>query len=174
MTAKQLPSSELLRQLLCYEPETGNLFWRERENPENSNALNTWNKRWANSLALAYVDPSSGYKVGRLSGSRVYSHRIIAAIVWGYYPEEVDHINGDRADNRLLNLRSCSRSQNCKNLKLPSDNSSGHIGVGRKDKGWRARIFGIHLGTFENIDDAIAARKEAEAKYGFHPNHGRR
>jgi len=163
-----------LRQLLRYEPETGNLFWRERENPKNNNALNTWNKRWAGNLALAYVDPSNGYMVGRLGGFKVYSHRVIAAIAWGYCSEEVDHKNGNRTDNRILNLRPCSRAENCKNLKLPSDNSSGHIGVSRKGKGWRARISGVHLGTFKDIDDAIVARKAAEAKYGFHPNHGRR
>lgn len=173
MSAKELPSPELLRQLLRYDPDTGKLYWKERSNPENSNAKNTWNKRWAGKLALDYIDPSNGYRVGRLMNRRTYAHRVILAIYSGKHPEEVDHINGDRADNRIKNLRACSRLDNCKNLKKPKDNTSGHIGVSKKGNGWRARIFDIHLGTFKNLDEAIAARKKAEAKYGFHPNHGR-
>jgi hypothetical protein len=173
MSTKELPSPELLRQLLRYDPDTGKLYWRKRLNPENNNAKNTWNKRWANNLALDYIDPTNGYRIGKLMGRKVYAHRIIWAMHSNKYPREVDHINGDRADNRITNLRACTRSENCKNLRIPIDNTSGYIGVGRKGKGWRARIFDIHLGTFESLEDAIAARKEAEAKYGFHPNHGR-
>lgn len=174
MSAKELPSPELLRQLLRYDPDTGKLYWRERSNPENNNAKSTWNKRWSGKLALNYTDPSNGYKVGQLMGRKTYAHRVILAICSGTHPEEVDHINGDRADNRIKNLRACSRSENCKNLKKPKNNTSGQIGVGRKGNGWRARILGIHLGTFDSLNDAIAARQEAEAKYGFHPNHGKR
>lgn len=174
MSKKELPSPELLRQLLRYEPDTGKLYWKERDNPKKSNAQNTWNKRWSGKLALDYIDPSNGYRVGQLMGRKVYAHRVILAIYSGKHPEEVDHINGNRADNKIKNLRACNRLENCKNLKKPKHNTSGHVGVGKKGNGWRARIFDIHLGTFNSLDEAIAARKEAEAKYGFHPNHGKR
>lgn len=84
---------------------------------------------------------------------------------------EIDHINGKPNDNRKINMREVTHSQNMKNLKLPSSNTSGIKGVhySKIENKWKAYITynkkHIHLGTFINKKDAINARKEAEDRY---------
>lgn len=91
---------------------------------------------------------------------------------------EIDHINHIRTDNRIENLRLVSRLTNMKNKSMYANNSSGVTGV-RWDSRfgeWISRITTngkiIYLGSFDNINDAITARNVAEAKIGFHDNHG--
>ena len=87
----------------------------------------------------------------------------------------VDHINGDRRDNRRGNLRGATKSTNAMNSPLPSDNKTGYKGIIRrtdypyKTPRWRAIITvdgkRIGLGTFRSIEEAGKARKLAEEKY---------
>lgn len=84
---------------------------------------------------------------------------------------EIDHINGDGLDNRVENLRICSRKNNSRNRKLSKNNTSGYKGViwiNRLNK-WRARIKvdykTIHLGYFVSKDDAARAYNLAASKY---------
>lgn len=105
-----------------------------------------------------------------LSSNGVFMHRVIMNC-----PNElvVDHINGEesRNDNRKSNLRIATPSQNCMNRKIQSNNTSGITGVYfDKDKNkWFSTICishnSIHLGYFDNKEDAIKARKDAEEKY---------
>lgn len=186
MAKRPLPSPEVLRQLLRYEPETGKLFWKERgpewfktkdrRGPEW--AMRGWNSAFAGKEAFTTL--TNGYRQGSVFGRGCLAHRLIWAIVHGEHPpEEIDHINGNRSDNRISNLRSVSSLDNAKNICRRSDNSSGTTGVmwNRASGKWRARIMvdqkEIHLGQFADIQAAIAARKAAEWKLGFHPNHGR-
>lgn len=186
MAKNTLPTPEELRKLLEYDPATGGLRYREawpdlfaREGKLSREArCNKWNMNHAGKAAFRVSD-SQGYWSGSLFGVRVCAHRVIVAMATGQWPDAVDHINGDRQDNRLANLRAVSRAENAKNSAKPRSNTSGHIGVGwRQDLGrWRATI-GVngkarHLGTFESLEDAIAARAAADEEHGFHPNHGR-
>lgn len=181
MAKRPLPSPEVLRQLFHYDPETGKLFWKERprEYFVSDKGYACWNGKNAGKEAFTTVG-SSGYHEGRIFGMLERSHRVIIAIHEGRWPaEEVDHINGDRTDNRILNLRVATRSENASNVRRRSDNTSGHMGITywpTRDK-WNARITvrgKTHsLGYYSNKSDAIAARKEAEVRHGFSPNHGR-
>lgn len=109
-----------------------------------------------------------GYIAGKVNGKDVYLHRFIMG-----YPEGkvVDHINGDKLDNRKQNLRICTIRQNIMNAKVSKNNTSGYTGVSlRSDRElYRANIMvnrkQIYLGSFEKIEDAILARKQAEEKY---------
>jgi hypothetical protein len=75
-----------------------------------------------------------------------------------------------------------SRAENARNIALRANSKSGHIGASYRKKNpnakWRAQIMHdgkrLELGCYENIEDAVAARKAAEIRLGFHPNHGRR
>lgn len=107
-------------------------------------------------------------------------HRIIWKMVYGVDPPDViDHINGDSRDNRLNNLRAVSQKENARNMKMSRSNTSGHTGVGvdSSGRGWGAHIKvdgkTHRLGTFDTFEEAVAARKTAERRFGFHPNHGR-
>lgn len=167
-----------LRLRLRYEPETGKLFWREAA-PEHFKLPRlhlAWNKRFAGKEVGAKLN--NGYLYVNLKKCVMLVHRVIFAMVYGYWPEQVDHINHDRIDNRLINLREATFVTNGQNISLPADNTSGRIGVYwfRQRGVWYARIYvdgkNHHLGYFKEKADAIAAREAAEIRFGFHPNHG--
>jgi hypothetical protein len=120
------------------------------------------------------------YEKIKVDGKVYKSHRLAWFYVNGKFPDgEIDHINGNTLDNRICNLRDVSSEGNCRNRTKRADNKSGVTGVlwyppsGK----WQAAIVHnkkkIHLGYFVDIEDAKKARKEAEVKYGYHPNHGR-
>lgn len=103
------------------------------------------------------------------------AHRLAWFMVNGDWPEgEIDHINGMRDDNRLINLRSVTRAENAKNIKLRSDNSSGFLGVIRHQSGWKVCISNKYIGYTGCLGKAIAMRKNAEQGMNYHKNHGRR
>ena len=123
---------------------------------------------------------SSGkqYVLFTIKGATTKLHRMIWLYVHGELPVFIDHINGDGTDNRLINLRSVSRIENNKNRRLNENNTSGACGVNKRNdcRGYFVTIKvkgnAIYLGAFDNLDEAISARKDAELKYGFHENHG--
>lgn len=174
---------EQLHILLRYDRETGRLFWRERSpdifqtKGSALRACKIWNTRYSGQLALDKFN-DAGYRCGRIFGRIYRAHRVIWAMQFGEWPDEIDHINHDRADNRLINLRNVSRKQNMKNVSLAVNNTSGVIGVSKRGDcfGWRARIKlnGVerHLGSFATIEEAKAARVLAQKELGFHENHG--
>lgn len=184
MAAKALPSQSLLLQLLRYDPETGKLFWRER--PASMFALSqrddrmgrTWNTRYAHKEALTAIG-THGYRSGSIGKAKFLAHRVIWKLVTGEEPEQIDHINHIRLDNRLANLRASDVVENARNMTRRRDNSSGVTGVHWHKPGnkWRAQIKSrggkISLGLFDEFDQAVAARRAAEVEYGFHENHGR-
>lgn len=170
---------ETLRRLLRYEPETGLLFWRSRSDDmfPSPSAAASWNARFAEKRALCSRD-THGYLGGRIFRHCFLAHRVAWAIHHGFRPEQVDHINGIREDNRIANLRSVTKSENAKNCAKRVDCSSGVTGVywNRRAGRWAAIVYAekkrFFLGYFDNIEDAAMARREEAAKRGFHPNHG--
>lgn len=104
-----------------------------------------------------------------------YAHRLAWFMTTGTWPkDEIDHINGKRDDNRLINLRPVTRKENTRNTKLRSDNSSGFSGVKRHQSGWKVVVSRRYIGYTGCIGKAIAMRKEAETRMNYHKNHGRR
>lgn len=184
MAKRELPTPEVLRQLLRYDPETGTLYWLKR-GPEwfsdchkGRSALGRWNSRFAGKPALNCV--RRGLRHGSLLDKSVTAHKVVWAFVHGVWPtHEIDHINGDATDNRIANLRDVPHGENLRNMSLRSDNSSGFTGVTffRSSQRWGAQV-SINgttksLGTFKTRDEAIAARESANAELQFHLNHGR-
>jgi hypothetical protein len=109
-------------------------------------------------------------------------HRLIWCLFNGDIPEGmvIDHMNGNHQDNRIENLRMTTRSGNQRNMKMSRRNKSGTMGV-YWDKHFNRWHVGIgmngkrkHIGYFTEKDAAVAARKQAEKLYRFHPNHGRK
>lgn len=170
-----------ISKLLKYEPETGKLYWlvRPAELFPTKRAASTWNSRYSGKEALISVG-RDGYPFGRIYDQQYRAHRVAWFVHTGSWPKNhIDHINGDRTDNRIVNLRDVTRSENQRNQKLDVDNTSGTCGVcwHKQRQKWQARIKingrSIHLGLFDDIDLAIAARLKASVENGFHPNHGR-
>jgi len=180
MANKPTISVETLRQLLTYNPETGSLTWLPRPLSmfATQRHCSVWNARYAGAEALTALH--NGYRCGDALGHRIIAHRVAYALHHGRWPEgDIDHINGNRADNRIVNLRAVNRQTNMQNAKRSKANSSGVTGVcwDRRRCKWRAYIVISYrqrsIGEFVNLDDAIAARQAAEIEFGFHENHGR-
>lgn len=177
-------SHELLRRLFIYEPETGKLYWAKRTPDVFTDGLvgknakcSRWNTRWAGKEAFA--NGSVGYRNGHVLGVPLLAHRVIWVIVNGEWPDQIDHIDGDRSNNKVENLRSVTPAENAKNRCLHPHNKSGYSGVcWISPRGvWEASIVSQgsrhFLGYFESKADAIQARQRAERKLGFHKNNGR-
>jgi len=166
---KRLPPIEELRRLFDYDPETGVVT---RKVAVNNNK--------AKKGDFVTSKDIKGYLRVTISGKRVKLHRVCYALYHGHdpYPMQCDHVNHDRTDNRICNLRLVTNQENQKNRSKIKSNTSGVCGVcfHKTLKKWHAYIAANgkreHLGTFTNKADAIAARKAAEIKYGYHENHG--
>jgi len=159
----QLPSQAELRALLDYDPDTGVLTWRIATSPR------------ARAGAVAGTTQSCGYRQIGVNGRRILAHRIAWAISIGEWPaSQIDHINGIRDDNRILNLREATPGQNNQNQRRAKSHSkSGFLGVYfRADRGqWQAdiRIDGKnkYLGRFATAELAHSAYLAAKAD--LHP-----
>lgn len=182
MANRPLPTPEILRQLLRYEPETGKLFWRERGQRwfKSRRDMEAWNTRFADTDAFVTKHPG-GYLTGSIFGVRYLAHRVIWAMFHGEEPpEEIDHRNLVKSDNRINNLRPADKSTNQRNIRKRINNTSGFKGVSRTrdpKRPWRAciKLHGKYysLGTFLTPEDASAAYATAAKHYhGEYANAG--
>lgn len=172
-----------LKELIDYDPETGLFTWlpRKRDWFKSVGQWKNWNGRYPGSVAGTVG--KKGYRTIAIHDKLYKAHRLAWFYVHGRWPtDQIDHINGDRDDNRITNLRSVSNSINGKNKKRDHRNVSGYIGVtpypyhGTMKWVARIRVDGRlkHLGYFDTIQEAAVARKAAERIFGFHPNHGKK
>ena len=145
------------------------------KNKEDGNFRHTKN----NELA-GYRHPQGYIYISIGCNKRITAHRLAWLYEYGELPNGViDHINHDRADNRICNLRDVTNLENHKNRKMHSKNTSGATGVhfNNKNKKYRAYICvkgkRKHLGMFENLEDAVKAREKAQKEFNFHKNSGR-
>jgi len=163
-------TQRFLKEVLDYNPASGVLVWRKSRGSVKTGTV-------AGSEWLS--KDGKRYRQIRILGSLYYAHRIVFLYVDGCMPsEEVDHINGNGLDNRWCNLRLVSSSLNRRNTRLSRQNTSGVVGVSWLDD--KKKFFAQikinretkFLGYHNDLISAVAARKNAEVKYGFHRNHG--
>lgn len=161
-------TQEHLKEVLEYDPETGIFRWKVSHSRVRAGAIaGTLNPR--------------GYIQIMVDGRCYQAHRLGWFYVHGNMPpNEIDHINHIRDDNRLCNLRLATHTENQRNLSIQRNNSSGFAGVSwnKSSKKWKAQIQingkQQHIGYFDKIEDAAMARKAASERYGFHHNHGKK
>lgn len=140
----------LLRQLLYYDPVSGLFTWMvARPNrPIGSQA--------------GYLS-AKGYRIICVDGVQYKAHRLAWLYMTGVWPnDQVDHLDGDKDNNRWVNLRSASTQENCCNRVAHCTNTTGFKGVTKKGEGrFIAQIMvrgqKLHLGSFNSPQEAHAA-----------------
>lgn len=142
-----------VREVLDYDPETGVCRWRVTLSRRAMAGTIAGNITWA------------GYRAISIDRRNYQLHRVIWFYVHGEMPKQIDHKNGVRDDNRLVNLREATYSQNGANQRRRINNTSGFKGVHRAGERWRARIEvnrrHISLGMFDTPAEAHAAYMNA-------------
>ena len=158
-------TADQLRQLLTYDPQSGNFRWRWRE-PHDQYGK-TWNTRYAGQVAGTPTIPK-GYVQILLNGYLYLGHRLAYLWMKGEWPPfEIDHRDHNPANNAWKNLRRATSSQQRMNALKRSDNTSGVTGVwyDRRRTKWIAEVIADgkkhHIGQFATLLEAKAARDEA-------------
>jgi hypothetical protein len=149
LAPKTLPAFAVLEAAFSYDPSTGTIINRVAATSRREGGVADW---------LA----KNGYRQLSLQGEFFYSHRIAWAL---FYKEEpppfIDHKNGDKGDNRIENLRAATHSENMRNTRLRSDNSTGVKGVTRYNGLWRGSVTvggrRYYLGQFPSKEEAASA-----------------
>jgi hypothetical protein len=148
-----------IHELLRYEPETGNFFWKVTKSPtavagQRAGSIN-----------------AHGHMNLQIDKKMYAAHQLVFLIHHGYIPKEIDHINRVKTDNRIENLRECTSTQNKGNLSRPSSNSTGVRGVSlnRRSGKYHAqiKIMGkqTYLGRFDTVEEASVAYEGAARLY---------
>lgn len=175
-----IPTQARVLEYYNYDPASGHLIFKERPESEFSAPRYSDHLKRVGEVA-GHVD-FQGYCKVCVDGANYPAHKIIWLMMYGewvQYPKhEIDHINGERSDNRLSNLRKVTKSENQRNTTMRVCNTSGVHGVNwkptyNKSGGgrWVARIWNgprhVYLGSFKEKRDAAIARQAAERALGY-------
>ena len=153
----------MLHEIFAYCPETGDLIWRV-------DRVTGFGGTISKAGDVAGCKDGRGYVVVKTGGKRYYAHRVAWLLHYGEEaPQHIDHINGDKSDNRLCNLRAATPSQNRCNVRSAAKPASGFKGVVRHYNRFASyiRVQGEkkYLGVFDTPEQAHAAYAAAAEKY---------
>lgn len=152
---------EELREAFAYDPETGDLFCKRR-----NIILKPKGKDYRR---VVYKNET----VGRI---QLYQHRLVWLLHYGTIDESlhIDHINGNRTDNRISNLRLVPQKVNACNTKLRTDNRSGHVGVAyhKSSDKWMVKVGGRYFGVHKRKHQAVAVAQKMREVLNYGPSHG--
>ena len=173
-------TQQFVREAFDYDPETGVLTRRrlDRRWFRRDQDWRDYNRRWAG-LEVGGVTSSKYVQVTILGEQALYVHRVIWLWMTGDWPDEIDHRDRDRRNNKWSNLREVSHTENGRNQRMRKNNTTGVTGVYRtkQRKFWasigssRAGNF-KYLGRFDTLGEAGEARRMAQEQYGYSPGHG--
>ena len=158
-------TQDFLKSILDYDPDTGKFTWRVSRGNRRSGKI------------AAIEANNSGYVQIKINGKSYKAHRLAWLWMTGAWPKDcIDHIDGDKTNNRFSNLRECTHAENHQNSKGRSHNTSGFTGVSLYKKlgryGANIRVNGkqIYLGLYDTPEQAHAAYLEAKANlHTFNP-----
>lgn len=179
---KEHINKEYLQECFIYDKTTGNLIWKKRpvSHFKTIHAMN-WNNRRFVGLQVGNVKTlkrsKTQYLATRVNNIFFAVHRLVWMYHFGIIIDskmQIDHIDGNGLNNKIENLRLVTQSINNRNKPLQSSNKTGVNGVNwhKSAKKWQARITDLDgkrldLGRFDNFEDAVKIRKDAEKIYGY-------
>jgi hypothetical protein len=155
--SEQKMNQEMLHKLFVYK--NGRLYWKV----SNTNRIKVGD--------IAGYITEHGYRKIRVEKKQEYEHRIVFLMHHGFLPKHLDHIDGNKLNNKIENLREATHSQNMMNVKIKKNNTSGTKGVcfDKQRKKWLVRITiqnkDIHLGRFDDLELAELVAIEGRDKY---------
>ena len=158
-------TQEELKSVLSYDSITGHFYWLKGSNKGKIAGC------------ICGSLPNQGYWEITVNKKRYRAHRLAWLYTYGVFPDKVlDHIDHNRTNNAISNLREADVHINSKNKTLYYTNRTGYPGVSEHGKNWKARI-GVNgtkvlLGVFPTFEEAVAAKKAGEKLLSYHQNHG--
>lgn len=165
---------ERLHQLLDADFVEGKLYWkhRPREHCKSNRHFIQFNTRCAGQEAFTSIQ-SAGYPFGTIEGHYFTAHRVLYAMYHGFWPNEVDHIDGDIKNNSITNLRNVTKSENMKNKRVKTGSITGFLNIHPYNKNG---IY-VNLGALgvrrafgqDQLEEAIAFRDKVRAENGYSP-----
>lgn len=180
MADQDLPTADELRQLFVYDPETGVLRWQARapsyyahltDSKANASAK-AFNRKRAGKEAGGFSP--AGYRLAYAQGRLIPSHRVAWCMYYGDWPAgQIDHIDGDRANNRINNLRVVTIAVNLRNREYKPRGRSGVVGVywHKRSRKWQARLYlkdrAPYFGNYDTVEEAERAITIARKALGF-------
>ena len=161
MSYRKEVTIEMLREMIDYNPETGDMVWKEREGRARGRAV----------AGQPVGTPHPPYRQVTIYRNKLYVHRVAFALAHGRWPEPYcDHINGDPSDNRACNLREATHLESARNVRGHRISRSGVKGVHwhLTNRRWCVRIFNKnrqrYFGSFNTIDEAAAVARSVRKK----------
>ena len=168
-TSKADLTQELVGKVLRYDPISGTLIW----------ISNLHSKRAVPNSRAGSLVKSTGYRNISLFGRTYLEHHLIWFIHYGVWPSgQIDHVNQQRDDNRIVNLRDVSKAENARNRTRNPNSKLGEHGIwfNKRTHKYVAEITlngkKVYQKSFTDLDQAIKERKEKSLELGFHINHG--
>lgn len=150
--AKPILSQEYLKSILEYKD--GHLYWKNHK-------YNALNGKKAGTLS------TTGYWNLNIANNQYKAHRLIFMIHFGYLPKIIDHIDNNKLNNCIENLREANNAQNLHNQKIRKTSFTGikNVHWSKKDKRWVVQINGKYIGQYKDMELAELVAQEARDKY---------
>lgn len=172
-------TQEILHEILDYNPLTGIFIWKKRtmKYHEKERDMKAWNTKYAGKYAGTEKNNNGRFYVYiKIFGINYRAHILAHMYMTGEKSNVIDHGDGNTLNNIFTNLKNGTTVDNCRNMKLFSNNTSGFCGVYKRKNKWHAQIViegkKVHIGTFHDIHEAAAARQKYNELYGFSARHG--
>lgn len=175
---KDLPSPEFLRKIISYDPLSGFFTWKERTegmfkggNTGTIGRCKAWNAVHSGNRCLISVKDNQ-YLYGRVLDKNMYAHRVAWAMYYGEWPKhQIDHINGDRTDNRIENLRSVTCAENAKNQMTRRNRVFSGVYQDKRCMIWVCQIQRQHVASSSCFGKIMKIRNSEYRKRGFQQRH---
>jgi hypothetical protein len=143
---------EELEKILDYDPETGILTW----------TVDSRNHTCKKGMAAGYIDDGL-YRRIKINNKSYRTHRLAWLLFYKEHPRHyIDHIDRNKLNNAIINLRDVTPSENCRNTAIYKNNTSGYVGVSKQGSGYQAILYGRYIGYSSTAEAASLMYQEAK------------